>query len=464
MVSTVSSTLEESNLFLERGMVHHEAGRLREAELDYKAVLALVPEHDIALHQLGLLAYQVGNFALAVNLIRRANTRAPQHAHYWSNLALAYAAQGLLRDAVESCKKAIELKPDFVEVFNNLGLILTEGRMYREAETSLRRAIKLRPDAPEARANLGFLLLLQGRFKEGWDEYEYRPANLEVNTPPALRSVKRWHGEPFSTRRILLVGEAGIGDQIQMVRFAQSLHAKGATVDLLVHPQLVDLFAIVRGVRHVFSTIPQPAANFFDLWVPMLSVPKLLGTDVADLPANVPYLQPNAVALQRWARKLANLSSDRLRVGLVWADDLSGRVHSPRDLHFRSLEPLKTLTAVQFISLQTGEAAAQMEASSWKLPAIGSSLRSLGDTAAVIAHLDMVVTADCAVAHLAGAMGKPAWILLPANPDWRWQLGRSDSPWYPTARLFRQRELEQWDPVIDMVHRALISMAARKVA
>ena len=464
MEVNINKVLEECHTLLERGLAHHAAGQLADAEQTYRKALSLVPKYDPALHQLGVLAYQVGNLPVALTLIGRAIEYAPQHAHYWANKALVHAAQGAYREAVDCCRQALRLKPDFVEVYNNLGVMLTNGGWPKEAEKSLRKALAMRPNDFEARANLGNLLLLQGRYKEAWPEFECRVENRDERLPAALAAVPKWRGEPLRGQRLLLLAERSIGEQILMVRFAERLSTQGASVDILTSPALTELFSSVRGVRNVFSAIPEPARSFFDFRLPMLSLPAQLQVDLGSIPVHMPYIKPNDLEVTRWEARLQTHGPTTLRVGLAWADCLVQENKGLPGIRTDDLAQLQSLRQVQFFSLQKGDAATALSTIDWKIPSLGPYLKTLTDTAAVIANLDLVITADMVLAHLAGALGKPVWVLLPTTPEWCWMLERPDCPWYPSARVYRQQVRNSWRPLIDSVYADLLRLTARQAA
>ncbi len=360
-------------------------------------------------------------------------------------------------DALASYDRALALEPGFAGAHHNRGVTLQELKRYDDALASYERASALRPDFVEAHWNESLVRLQLGDFHGGWRKYE-QGWKTGLRGEPRGFAQPRWTGaEPLAGRTLLLHVEQGFGDTIQFVRYAPLAAAAGARVILEAYPLLTTLLSEVEGVNAVVSRgEPLPA---FDLHCPLLSLPLAFGTELDTIPARVPYLTAPPARLARWGARLPRAGG--LRVGLAW----SGR-ETPdpnRSVALAQLAPLFDLPGIHFVSLQkdvrdSDEAALRGRP---ELLHLGPDLADFADTAAVIEQLDLVISIDTAVAHLAGALGKPVWILLPFSSDWRWLLDRDDSPWYPTARLFRQDETRAWDTVIARVRAALKGFATR---
>jgi tetratricopeptide (TPR) repeat protein len=358
----------------------------------------------------------------ALEVCDRAVQLGATDAYAWSNRSGVLRELGRFEEAADMMDRALQLQPDLAPSHLNMGLIRAGQERLSEAMDCTARAIALRPDFAEAHYTLGILQLLLGDLERGWPEYQWRP------TRKALTGKPLWRGEDPSGRTVLLLTEQGFGDAIQFVRYVPMLEERGARVVLTCRAELARLLEqIVRVVR------PGEALPPHDLWCPLLDLPMVFGTNIQNIPARIPYLKAAPIAEK----------SRNLRVGLVWAGSPTHRDDYRRSIRFEQLKPILDVPGIEWVNLQVGPAARQAEGSPFLLPPIEP--RDFADTAAVLAGLDLTVSVDTAVAHLAGAIGKPVWILLAKVPDWRWLLGRPDSPWYPTMRLFRQHKYGDWE-------------------
>lgn len=372
----------------------------------------------------------------------------------------ALSALDRLEEAVVSYECALAMQPQNVEALNNLGSVLHRMGRLQEALAAYERVLEFRPGDAETLFNTSFVRLAMGDYERGWAEYEWR-----WQAPGPLRPQYATHeGAPFwlgeedvSGRTVLVHPEQGIGDSIQMARYVPLLAARGARVVLACYPLLMDLFRSVGGVAALIET--GGAIPAFDFHVSTMSLPRAFRTALATLPAQVPYLRAPAPAAEVWRRRLVP-HAGRPKVGLVWAGNPKHARDRARSIPIEKLAPLLAATRCAFFSLQKGPAAERAtEQSAGALIDYTVELASFGETAALIEALDLVISVDTAVAHLAGALGKPVWILLPTAPDWRWMHGREDSPWYPTARLFRQPASGDWDSVLRRLARELAGWA-----
>ncbi|MBM4220713.1 MAG: tetratricopeptide repeat protein, partial [Gammaproteobacteria bacterium] len=334
---------------------------------------------------------------------------------------------------------------------NNLGNALQAAGRLDEALRSHDRALALKPDFPDARWNKAFALLLQGDFAAGWPLFESR-WELPGNRPAAISDRPLWLGDaPLAGRTLLVHHEQGLGDTLQMLRYVPLLAAQGARVVVQVPATLAALAATVAGVASVV-TAGEPLPDH-DLHCPCMSLPLACRTTLATIPASVPYLAVPDAPGALWRARLDEARSAQrtgLHVGIAWSGSSAHRNDRQRSLALRELLPLLELPA-EFHSLQKEYRPGEGEqlGTQGRVHDWSARLDTLADTAALIAGLDLVISVDTSVAHLAGALGKPVWLLLPAAPDYRWLLERSDSPWYPTMRLFRQQHAGNWAPVID---------------
>jgi len=434
---------------------HHQAGRLSEAEKLYRQILAQQPEHADALHLLGVIAHQAGRNDIAIGLIRQAIMLRPNFTEAYNNLGKALKDSGQLSEAIAACRQAIALRPDFAEVHNNLGNALRDKGQLDEAIAACRQAITLNNNLPEPHFDLAFTLLMRGDFQKGWPEYEWRFKGRNLLSSARNFPQPRWDGSPLEDRTLLLYTEQGYGDALQFIRYLPLVARRGGKIIIECQDEFARLFRSIPGTYQIVTRgAPLPA---FDLYCPLLSLPLVFGTTLENIPTNVPYLYADAQDVQKWRQRLDNdlpiMKSGK--VGLVWAGK---PLPDPnRSIKLSSLAPLGQVPGVRLVSLQKGAEAAQAKTPpmGWELIDWTQELKDFADTAALIASLDLVITVDTAAAHLAGAMGKPVWTLLPFNSDWRWLLEREDSPWYPTMRLFRQSARGDWDSVIKRVADAL---------
>jgi TPR repeat/Glycosyltransferase family 9 (heptosyltransferase)/Tetratricopeptide repeat len=360
-----------------------------------------------------------------------------------------------LDEAIIAYRQAIALKPEYPEAYSNLGNALRDSGRLDEAIISYRQAIALKPNYAEAHGNLATALLLWGDFKSDFKEYEWRWKCANFLSPFRNFAQPRWDGGALETRTLLLYTEQGFGDALQFIRFLPLAAQHGGRIIVLCQTELQRLFRTMP-VRCQVIAQNDPVPDF-DLHCPVLSLPFIFGTTLGNVPNIVPYLYADGQDAKKWQQRLDDhLPNMKMgKVGLVWAGNL--KPNRNRSMELQCLAPLGQVPGVRFFSLQKGEASAQA-----KIPPAGmelvdwtDQLTDFADTAAMIADLDLIITIDTAVAHLAGAMGKPVWTMLPFNPDWRWLLEREDSPWYPTMRLFRQSTRGDWDSVIKQVTDAL---------
>ena len=445
--------------------IFEEQGKVEEGIALYEQALVADPDFVPALINLAVALQENGKLLEAVNLYRRALEINPYSWEAYNNLATVLQEQGNLEDALEYYHKALELLPDFVEAINNLGRTFLEKGAVEEAIACYRRAISLNPDHASAHLNLSLALLLAGDLENGLAEYEWRWKINEFkighscfltgpeNTVSAREYRPLWDGSDLHSKTILLHAEQGLGDSIQFVRYAAIVKNKGGRVIVGCYPQLQRLFATVEGIDLlIVKGAPLPE---FDVQVPMLSLPYVLGTRLETIPATTAYLSVPAGA------EFTLLPGRNLKVGIVWAGNPKHRKNKQRSCSLSQFLPLLEVAGVSFYSLQKEVLEADRALlNQTPLVDLSPHFGDLADTAAAIAKLDLVITVDTAVAHLAGALGKPVWILLAFSPDWRWLLEREDSPWYPSARLFRQRERGDWQGVFERVAEALGAVSA----
>jgi tetratricopeptide (TPR) repeat protein len=442
------------------GLARMAAGALDEAEQHQREALRLDPTLPEAHNGLGLVHYKYGRVAEAENCFRGCLRLWPEHPGAHLNLAVALQSRGHLHAAEASYRDALRFGADVVQVYNNISVLLRELGRIREAEAAVRMALRLQPDRPDAQVNLAMILLLTGRWAEAWPPYE---ARWQIGEPAAQRRPfvqPLWTGEqPIAGKTILLHAEQGFGDTLQFCRYAPLVAAQGAHVVLEVQPPLVRLLARLQGVAQVVAAgdvLPD-----FDVHCPLMSLPRAFATTPETVPASVPYLTADPAHKAAWRDALAPLPGRR--VGLVWAGSTrawlphAAALDRRRSMRLADMAPLAAVRGCSFVSLQLGPPAAQLNEPPAGLTVhkVAEVLGDFADTAALVANLDLVIAVDTAVAHLAGALGRPVWLLNRFDTCWRWLLGREDSPWYPTLRQFRHDGQEDWPSVMQRVAAAL---------
>jgi len=443
------------------GLAILKDGRPEEAVQCERQALRLDPEHVEALNNLGIAMHALNALPEAENHFHGVLRRAPEHPNAMLNLGVIRQSLGYLEEAEVLYRRARALGVDEARVCNNLALALAELGRLEEAETACRDALAANPDYPEAAVNLGMILLMRGKMAEGWPHYEARWRVPPLLGQPTLPDATRWTGaQPVAGKTILLLAEQGFGDTLQFCRYAPLLAQRGAKVVLAVPETLARLMRSLRGVDSVVT--PDAVLPVFDMHCPMMSLPLAFGTTEATIPWRVPYLEADPAASERWQAIIPSAGgAGGLRIGLVWAG--ARRLSQPhaavvdrrRSMALAEMATLGRVPGCVFVSLQLGAPAAQTKDAPFPLVDITDRLADFADTAALIEVLDLVITVDTAVAHLAGALGKPVWLLNRFDTCWRWPRDRDDSAWYPTMRLFRQSVAGDWAGVIRHVADAL---------
>jgi hypothetical protein len=362
-----------------------------------------------------------------------------------NNLGGALMETGRPDEAIGQYQRAIELRSELPELHNNLGKAFRAAGRVSDAIAAHERALFLKPDNADAHWNRGLMLLLSGQFEPGWDEYEWRWLVPEFKSPRRNFRQPLWTGQPLRGRRILLHAEQGFGDTIQFARYAPLVAQAGGRVILECPPELLRLLRTLGGVEQLVAA-GQPLPEF-DLHCPLLSLPRAFRTTAQTVPNVIPYLQADPAIAANWKSRL-QLPTDRLRVGLVWAGSSANPNDRNRSLSLEALAPLADCQNVAFYNLQSGPASADAGRGRFTFMNPPPQFVDFADSAGLIANLDLIITVDTAMAHLAGAIAAPVWTLVPFAPDWRWLLDRQDSPWYPTMRLFRQPEIGNWKAVV----------------
>jgi Flp pilus assembly protein TadD len=485
--------------FFDLGTVCIRQGDYEQARFYLRQSLRFEPDDPVALNNLGTVFWLMGQADEAEAYYRRALHLKPDDYSIANNLGNTLWHQTRFEEGARFYRRALELKPDSAETWMNLGVVLTDLAQFDEAEACIRESMRLRPDShealdnlganyarqgkvrealacydqalrieahyPDARRNRGLAWLTCGDFERGWSEYEWRlSCKRHVGYNP---SCARWTGEDLHGKTILLHAEQGLGDTIQVIRFVTEVrNRQPEQVIVICQQSLVRLFGRFPGIdvlREERSAVPP-----FDVHASLLSLPAILGTTLANLPAPRSYLSADSETTAFWrailARALGKNDMDHaVKIGVVWQGNPKHRQDRLRSFRLRELEPLARLPGVRLISLQKEHGIEQLRELGGRFSVTelacetgeSADQRDFLDTAAIVSQLDLVVTADSAVAHLAGSLGARVWVALQAVAEWRWMLDREDSPWYPSMRLFRQRTSGDWLGVFECMAKVL---------
>jgi tetratricopeptide (TPR) repeat protein len=456
------------------GNVYAALGRPNDAIHCYRKAIALRPNDAAAYNNMGAALKDLGHLEETISCYQQGIAHNPDLPELHNNLAIILLKQGLLDQSAASSRTALRLRSHFPEGHDNLGRVLAEQGKLSEAIVSFREAVALRPDYADAHNNLGTVLketgaldeavgcfrtairhnaklalahhnlamalLLHGDLAEGWREYEWRWRVPQPTDLPRNFIQPQWQGEAGAGRTLLIHAEQGFGDTIQFCRYARLAHTRGLRVVLEVQQPLVRLLQSLAGVDQVIARgdkLPD-----FDVHCPMLSLPLAFGTTLESIPGDTPYLSASAAQVAGWHTRL---STPLPRIGLAWAGGAATKSDRQRSLSAEQLAPLLNLPGIQWVSLQKDRKDVLADAGMLDFM---PKMHDFADTAALVANLDLVISVDTAIAHLAAALGKPVWLLNRFDPDWRWLTGRQDSPWYATLRQYRQPQPGEWEAPI----------------
>jgi Flp pilus assembly protein TadD len=469
---------DDIDVLNELGVAVWRSGRAAEAEAIYRRACRLKETDFRILTNLGLALQEQGRVDEAVDSYRRALAAQPDSFDARMSLGVALSDQGRFDEASEWLDSALELQPDSAEAIQNRGMNAFRLGRLDEAITYYEGALQRRPDFAEVHRNLAHALLCRGEYQRGWPEYEWR---LKCAPYPGYRINRTfWNGGGFAGRTILLHAEQGFGDTLQFIRFARMVKGRGGRVVVLCQGPLVQLISRTPGVDLAYdgSTLYEPDCQ---IHAPLLSVPAILGTTLETLPAHVPYLFNDVQRVARWrtvvdeALAADGCSDDDSEapdgcharpflIGVAWQGNPARRDDAWRSVPLAEFAPLAELPGVRLVSLQAEHGLDQLGDASARFPILelpSRRRRDFLDTAAMISQVDLVVTPDTALAHLAGGLGARVWVALSTVPDWRWMTDRDNSPWYPTMRLFRQAALGDWADVFRRMALALVPELAR---
>lgn len=428
----------------------------------YRIAAELKPRMVEAWNNLGALLKDRGDLREAMRCYRRVVALRPDLAEGYYNLGSALKDAGESTAAVQNLMQALKLRRDYPEAWNNLGLAYKGLAEYQRSLECLSEAARLNPDLVEAHWNRSSLMLLQGQFEEGFEEYEWRfrlPKWQRIY--PFRHRLPRWNGTPDPNCRVLVHDEQGLGDTLQFVRYLPLVKERCGKVILEIQPPLLDLLRDLPGADQIVARPAKdgPQAMDADCYAPLMSLPRIFGARTDSIHAVVPYVWADLLKSVQWNKRLDRTT---FNVGIVWAGRPEHQNDAKRSCPLRHFLPLSRIPGIRLFSLQKGPGASQIadHQEAWIVD-LDPELNDFTDTAAVVSQLDLVLSVDTAVAHLAGAMGRPVWVLLPFVPDWRWLLDRDDSPWYPTMRLFRQPRDGDWVTVMERIESELMTATHR---
>jgi tetratricopeptide (TPR) repeat protein len=442
----------------DRGRTLLDLWRADEALMDFRKAIEIEPNSVASLNNYGIALILLRRCEEALRILDRALSISPDLAELFNNKGNALKYLGRFDEALATYDRAIAIRPDYAEAHSNRGNCLDEMGRYGEALSCYKDALALQPDHADTHWNIAVNRLRAGDLKTGWVENEWRWKIKSLQVTPRNFGQPLWIGaEPIHGKVLLLHNEQGLGDALQFSRYIPLLAARGARIVLEIDGPLKELLSGLSGVSHCVAK--GEALPDFDFHCPLTSLPLAFDTTLDTIPSAVPYISVGAQATD-WETRLH--SQNRPRIGLVWSGNPIHNNDRNRSMPLESLLPLLDVNA-QFVSLQKdvrpNDEAVLRERND--ILHVGAELHSFADTAALIEQLDLVISVDTSVAHLAGALGRPVWIFLPYVPDWRWLLDREDSPWYPTARLFRQSETREWPFIVDKMRQALREFVAQ---
>jgi tetratricopeptide (TPR) repeat protein len=441
------------------GSVLRDQGKPDEAIACYRSAIDARPDYPEAHNNLGTALLEQGKAEAAIECYRNALSLRPDYPEAHCNLGTAIWELGQPNAAVACYRNAVALRPDYADASLNLGTALKELGELEAAAACYRKVLALEPDHPEAHSNLGIVLLAQGELADGWKEHEWRWQTPQLSKARRDFAQPQWRGEAAAGKTLLIHAEQGFGDTIQFCRYSKLAAARGLRVVLEVQQPLVRLLRSLSAVDQL--VVRGEALPEFDFQCPMLSLPFAVGTTLANIPTYQSYLHADPVQVAGWQTRLQAMNCRGHRIGLVWAGNPRNHsrslaaVDARRSLAPGRLAPLFKLSAVHFFSLQKGGPQAPTD---FPLIDFMNEMTDFADTAALIANLDLVVSVDTAVAHLAAALGKPVWLLDRFDACWRWLTGRRDSPWYPTLRIYHQPQRGDWDSVLGEVMRDVAAL------
>ncbi len=444
-------------------VVQQKQDSFEQAIENYEKAIALNAGQSTLYGNLASAFYEAGNFAKAAENYVMALSLSPNDANHHYNLGKLLKTQGNFDEAIQHCQKAIALKSGFIDAYNELGITWQEKGCYSVAIAVLRQALAYNLHQAQLNFNLGLMLLSCGQYEEGWQyaEYRYDGSMKDYHFIPPKVLFPRWQGESIAGKSLLLWYEQGFGDEIQFCRYVSELKKMGASyITLACKKPLKPLFETLIGVDRLLVSDEETEIQPHDYWTFLLSIPLHCKTTPESIPVSDQYLTADPIRVDFWKNKLPKA---KMRIGLVWKGSSGHLNDANRSLsHLDKLLPLWAVPDCAFVSLQKGQGEDEVLSlpETCHITHLGSDIQDFADTAAIVSQLDLIICVDTSIAHLAGALGKPVWILLPFIADWRWIINRTDTPWYPKTRLFRQSQPGQWQNVIEQVSGRLKAVMA----
>lgn len=444
-------------IFNDLGLNQIKRGLLVEAESSFRHAIELKPDFPEAFNNLGIVQKDINRLEEAAKTIYHAIKLNPNYAEAYNSLG-SVLTDAAYNEVAEKCfYRAIRLRPNYSPSYHNLGVLFIHTNRFEEAETCFCQALKLNPNNAQTEFSLATLYLLQAQYEKGWKKYDKSRIIKHSHDQP---DIPRWQGENLAQKTILLYYEQGFGDTIHFVRYTYLVSKLAKRTVLLVQKPLQSLMQSSFPSLNIYGTedIREIPSGEFDFSCPLPSLPVVFNTSQASIPQTIPYLTVCSKISEKWS-KIKQLSNSTLfRVGVVWAGNPKHQNDRNRSIPIEVFTDLFAVEEVTWVSLQVGGKEKDLDKVTCKVFNYAEKINDFADTAGLITYLDLVITVDSAVAHLAGSMGKRTWLLLPFAPDWRWQIDREDTPWYPTMHLFRQCKAGDWSEVLVRVKKALSTL------
>ena len=439
-----------------------QTNQLASAVENYQKAIAINPGMSAAYNNMGNALRDLDRYPEAIAAFKKVLDLDPDlpQGHY--NLGGVYRLIEDFPSAVKHLSKAIQLSPGYADAWNNLGLTCKNMGDFDRALLYFNRALKLAPELAIARWNRSFVHFLKNNWQEGWEDFEVRfdlPQRRSIY--PHRIEGERWDGNPIPHQTLLVHDEQGLGDSFQFIRWIPWAKARCGRLVFETRPEIIPLIENSLGIDEIVERSSQKAPDVpFDHYIPLMSIPRLINLYPERLTDWAPYIKAPETKIAQWRSRLPD---GRLKVGVVWAGRPEHGNDANRSCRIDAFIQLFQNQSIQFIGLQKGAAEHQLDDLPFSNATnLGSQLNSFSDTAAILTQLDLVITVDTSVAHLAGAMGRPVWVLIPRIPDWRWGTHGSHTPWYPTMKLFRQSRPKEWETVIERISRELDHLAAQR--
>ncbi len=435
----------------EAAVKSHSAGKFDDAVNHYAMALSFVPDDPVILTNLGVALRSQDKYKASEMCYRRAIAVKPDSPGSWSNLGNVLRRQGRLKEAVACHRKAVDLDRKFIDAYYNMGLVLQDLGKLDEAIRIFDYCLKHKPDNVNINWDRSLALLAKGDFLRGFEAYEYRWKREELRERHFRQPL--WDGAPLDGKRIFLYTEQGFGDTLNFSRYVALIAESGGKVILECQPELHSLMKELDGLEQIIG--PGDPLPDFDVQAPLMSLPRIMKHEIDSIPTQCPYLKPPAQA----GFPVHVPPGTIKKIGIVWAGKPTHKNDHNRSVSVENFLTFARIPGVTLYSLQKGPESSQREECSCGtlIRELAGGCEDFGDTAKVMLQLDLIITVDTAVAHLAGGLGLPVWVAIPYNPDWRWMRKRSDSPWYPTMTLFRQKKADEWGPVFDAMLKRLKS-------